>query len=69
MNKWVVGGIILLLVVVGFFAFSMYDGEDTSLDEESAPATIDEVSDEQFAEVESSDAVLNEIDDSVGYLD
>jgi|TARA_B100001971_G_C18149625_1_gene515083 hypothetical protein len=70
MNKWIIVIIVLVLLVVG--GFIMFSDNEVEIGEGSATISkteIDDVSESEFDSVDSTDEILNEIDESLEFFE
>ncbi|MAH06936.1 hypothetical protein CMI38_01650 [Candidatus Pacearchaeota archaeon] len=69
MNKWIIVGVVVLLLVVGGFIF--FSGDEDEIKKGSAvigKTEIDDVSEDEFDDIGSTDEILDEIDESLEFF-
>jgi uncharacterized membrane protein len=63
---WII--IVLAILIIGYFLLGSSE-EDSRYDDSEQESAIDEIKDEEFENIETTDQILNEIDDSLDYFD
>tara|TARA_B100000315_G_C14406802_1_gene509110 strand:- start:579 stop:800 length:222 start_codon:yes stop_codon:yes gene_type:complete len=63
---WII--IVLAILVVGYFLLG-FSGDDSNYEGSEQESAIDEIKDEEFEDIETTDQILNEIDDSLNYFE
>jgi len=58
----------LAILVVSYFLLGSSE-EDSKYDDSEQESAIDEIKDEEFENIETTDQILNEIDDSLDYFE
>ena len=58
----------MAILVVSYFLLGSSE-EDSKYDDSEQESVIDEIKDEEFENIETTDQILNEIDDSLDYFD
>ena len=62
---WII--IVLAILVVSYFLLGSSE-EDSKYDDSEQESVIDEIKDEEFEDMETTDQILNEIDDSLDLI-
>ena len=63
---WII--VVLAILVIGYFLLGS-SGDDSKYDDSEQESAIDEIKDEEFENIETTDQILNEIDDSLDYFE
>jgi len=68
MNK-ILMWILILILALGLGYFLLGSSDDSNYDSEDAGVNLEDADDSAFENVESTDQILNEITDSLNYLE
>ena len=63
---WII--IVLAILIIGYFLLGSSE-EDSKYDDSEQESAISEIKDEEFENIETTDQILNEIDDSLDYFE
>ena len=60
--------VVFAILVIGYFLLGSSE-EDSKYDDSEQESAISEIKDEEFENIETTDQILNEIDDSLDYFE